>query len=78
LLWDSTGVKFHTTTYDPFFVGSAWPLVADGRGGALLVWIEQGVGMKIMLKQISGAGILGDTTSAAIETPFEAVPLDFT
>ncbi|MFQ6608766.1 MAG: hypothetical protein ACE5EE_09550, partial [Fidelibacterota bacterium] len=32
LLWDSTGVNFHTTTYDPFFVGSAWPLVADGRG----------------------------------------------
>ncbi|MFQ6608765.1 MAG: T9SS type A sorting domain-containing protein [Fidelibacterota bacterium] len=31
-----------------------------------------------MLKQISGAGILGDTTSAAIETPFETVPLDFT
>ncbi len=64
MLWDSLGLEFHSTEFDPFFSGGPLPLHADGNGGAILLWNECCSGNRIYIKQISFDGILGDVISS--------------
>lgn len=63
LLWDSSGVEFHSTS-DMFFAFPVRTTYSDRRGGAFYVWIEQGQGLRIMLKQISRYGNLGEVLAS--------------
>ncbi len=63
-LWDSTGVEFHTTPDDPTFIGPDIYTYSDLNGGAILVWIEQGQGLRIFIKQISCNGNLGEVITS--------------
>ena len=67
VLWDSVGVELHTTNDDPFFTGATIPLYSDKSGGVILLWVEQGQGLRIMIKQLSGEGILGNKPSQIIK-----------
>ncbi len=65
-LWDSTGIEFHSTFQNLFFANSARSYYSDERGGALYVWVQQapGFGARVMLKQISRNGILGEVITS--------------
>ncbi len=69
LLWDSTGIEFHSSSQNLFFANSARSFYPDKRGGAVYVWVQQaaGFGARVMLKQISHNGILGEVITSLQE-----------
>lgn len=66
LLWDSIGIELHRTNDDPLFEGPARSLYPDMRNGFIMVWNELGAGLRVLLKQMSINGIIGDTNSTFI------------
>lgn len=75
-MWDSTGLEFHRTSDDPLFQAPRRHLYPDGRHGCIMVWNELGAGLKILIKQISKYGIIGDTNTTSVNE-FDAKPYSF-
>lgn len=73
-LWDSSGVEVHSTQDNPIFVGPVRYLYSDLRGGAIITWIEQGQGLRIMLKQISKYGNLGEVLTSIDDSRTKNIP----